>query len=245
MKPFKARGIVLRENPAGESDKYVDLLLKGIGKISVSARGARKSTSKFLAGTQAFTYADFVIYDGGKFFTMSQIDIIDGFYGLRSDYDKLCYGNYFLELYCKVIIPGEECDDMLLLLIKTLSALRSGKVRPELSARVFELKFLKFNGYFPELKICAVCAGPLKEDVFFFSDGCICHACAEKYSDSFRASPGFIQALNYIECADYTNMFSFEAGQGTLERLKRAFEVIFNAHINVKIKSREFLVTYS
>ena len=154
MKTFKARGIVLRENPVGETDKYVDLLLKGIGKLSVSARGARKPGSKFLAGTQPFTYSDFVIYDSGKFNTMSQIDIIEGFYGLRNDYDKLCTGNYFLELCNKVIIPGEECDDLLLLLLKTLSALARDKVTPNIAARVFEVKFLQFNGYSPELEDC-------------------------------------------------------------------------------------------
>jgi len=241
MKSFKARGIVLRESPVGESDKYVGLLLKGIGKLSVSARGARKPSSKFLAGTQPFTYADFVIYDGGNFYTMSQIDIIECFYGLRNDYDKLCYGNYFLELCDKVIIQGEECDDLLLLLLKTLSALSKDNATFELAARVFELKFLQFNGYSPELEICSICGANFKDRIFFYSDGCICHVCSKNYPSAFPTTPGLLQALGYIANANHTNLFSFEAGRGTLDALKQASELIFNHHINVRIKSRELL----
>ena len=241
MKSFSARGIVLRERPVGESDKYVNLLLKGIGKLSVSARGARKQGSKFLAGTQSFTYADFVIYDGGKFYAMSQIDIIEGFYGLLNDYDKLCYANYFLELCDKVIIPGAECDEVLLLLIKTLSSLSKDRVSPEFAARVFELKFLQLNGYSPELEICSVCGKALKTNIFFHTYGCICYDCSKEFPNSFPVTPGLIQALNYIANANYTNLFSFEVGNVTLEGLKRASKIIYNSHIDVRINSREII----
>lgn len=241
MKSFKARGIVLREHPVGESDKYVHLLLKGIGKLSVSARGARKPSSKFLAGTQSFTYADFIIYDGGKFYAMSQIDIIEGFYGLRNDYDKLCYGNYFLELCDRVIIPGIECDEVLLLLLKTLSALSKDRISTEFAARVFELKFLQLNGYSPELEICSICGEALSHNIFFHIYGCICHECSKKSPDSFPVTIGLMKALSYIANASPANVFSFEVGSGTLEGLKRASEFIFNAHINVRINSRKNL----
>ena len=241
MKSFKARGIVLRERPVGESDKYVDLMLEDIGKLSVSARGARKQTSKFLAGTEQFTYADFVIYNGRKFYTMSQIDIIESFYGLRSDYDKFCYGSYFLEICDKAIIPGDECDDVLKLLLKTLSVLSNGKVQAELAARVFEIKFLHLSGYTPELKNCSVCGESLWSNIFFYSDGCVCRECSRNLQNTFPVTRGLIEALSYIENADNTNMFSFKAGRGTLDGLKRAFEIIFNSHINVMIKSRENL----
>ena len=201
MKSFKARGIVLKQTPVGESDMYVDLLLKDIGKLSVSARGARKLISKFLAGTQQFTYADFVIYNGGRFNCMSQIDVIEGFYGLRNDYDKFCYGSYFLELCNKAIIPGEECDDVLKLLLKTLSVVSNGKVCPELAARVFELKFLQLNGYFPEYKTCSVCGELLQDSVHFCSNGCVCSECSGRLPKAFPVTQGLIQALNYIEYA--------------------------------------------
>jgi DNA repair protein RecO (recombination protein O) len=241
MESFKARGIVLRERASGESDKYVVLLLKGIGKLTVLAKGARKPRSKFLAGTQPFTYADFVIYDGGKFNAMSQIDIIESFYGLRDDYDKLCYANYFLELYDKVLIPGEECDDLLLLLLKALSVLAKDKVPLELAVCAFDLKFLQFSGYGPELDRCSECGASLENVVMFHANGCVCHVCGDDLSNAFVASPGFIKALKYIADANHSNIFSFETGQSTLDKLKQASEIIFSSHVNVRVKSLELI----
>jgi DNA repair protein RecO len=42
------RGVVIKENFSGDSDKYIVIFAKNIGKISVFAKGARKLKSKFL-----------------------------------------------------------------------------------------------------------------------------------------------------------------------------------------------------
>lgn len=241
MKSFKARGIVLKETFSGESDKYVVLLLKGLGKLSVSAKGARKPNSKFLAGTQPFTYSDFVIYDGGRFYTMSQIDIIESFYGLRSDFDKLCYANYFLELCDKILLANEECDDILILLLKTLSLVSKDKVAPELAARVFEFKFLQLNGYGPETDACSECGGELVPPIFFHADGCICHQCNFAFPGAIPISPSTAQAIGYILNAAPERLFSFSAGAQTLTQLKQASKIFIDSHLNITIKSRELI----
>ena len=45
-KIIKIRGIVLKEVFVGESDKIITILAKDYGKISISAKGARKPTGK-------------------------------------------------------------------------------------------------------------------------------------------------------------------------------------------------------
>ena len=63
----KLRGIVLREQAKGESNKQIVLLAQGVGRVLLSARGARRVKSKLLAATQLFCYADFVVYEGRAF----------------------------------------------------------------------------------------------------------------------------------------------------------------------------------
>ena len=92
------RGVVIKENFSGDSDKYIVIFAKNIGKISVFAKGARKLKSKFLAGTALFTYGDFIVKESRGKYYLDSVDIIENFYGLRNDIFTLAYGTYFLEV---------------------------------------------------------------------------------------------------------------------------------------------------
>ena len=84
----KLRGIVLREQAKGESNKQIVLLAQGVGRVLLSARGARRAKSKLLAATQLFCYADFVVYEGRGFYSVTQAELKKSFYGLRLYMDK-------------------------------------------------------------------------------------------------------------------------------------------------------------
>ena len=64
----KLSGSVIREQVKGESNKQIVVLAKGLGRVILSARGARKANSRLLAATQLFCYADFVVYEGKGFY---------------------------------------------------------------------------------------------------------------------------------------------------------------------------------
>ena len=51
---IKCDGIVLAEHPYGEFDKMLTVLTAENGKISVSAKGAKKTTGRFIACSQTF-----------------------------------------------------------------------------------------------------------------------------------------------------------------------------------------------
>ena len=142
VKTFKARGIVLRETEAGESDKRLILLCKGYGRLLVYARGARKPKSKFLAAAQLFTYGDFIIGDGQQFYALTQAEPIECFYGIRNDYDALRYAHYIAEISEKTILDAQPVDDLLLLLLKTYQILNLPSiVPPKQAALVFLFRF--------------------------------------------------------------------------------------------------------
>ena len=84
----KLSGIVIREQVKGESNKQIVLLAKGVGRVVLSARGARKANSRLLAATQLFCYADFVVHEGNGFTSINQAELQKSFYDLRTDIDK-------------------------------------------------------------------------------------------------------------------------------------------------------------
>ena len=49
MKQLKVSGVIIAENNMGDYDKMVTLLTPNLGKISCSARGARRSKSLLLS----------------------------------------------------------------------------------------------------------------------------------------------------------------------------------------------------
>jgi DNA repair protein RecO (recombination protein O) len=268
MSTRKVRGVVLKETAAGESDKSITLLTKELGKISVSARGARKPGSKYLAGTQLFTYSDFVLFDGGRFFAVTQIDVIEQFYALRTEYEKLCCGMYFAELCDKMLPLGEACPEILYLLLKAFQALQGAQAPSAalLAARIFELKFLQACGYAPELTACAVCGeagpgltvgpGPMfgpgpavgpgptfgrAAGVFFGGEGLLCDFCGKKAHRAVRVSIETLEVMGYILNTPPRAVFRVGVSPGLAEPLQAATEIFIDAQVEPHVKSMEFV----
>lgn len=242
MSTFKARGVVLREIHVGESDKIVILLLKGYGKMAVSARGARKPGSKFLAGTQLFTYSDFIIYDGKKFFSVAQIDMIENFYDLRTDYVRLCSGTYCLELCDKVILESLPCDETLLLLLKGLQTLAKGSMEPKLIVSIFEFKFLQNNGYAPEIEQCSVCGALLEGTYVFGSHGLVCRKCDERESRLVNVSYGAVYAIRHILSSDLRSLFQFQVSEKVMSELWAVAGMFVDYHVEGSFNSKKMLI---
>ena len=240
MSSFKARGIVLREVYVGEYDKILTLLLKDIGKVSVSARGVRKPKSKLMSATTLFCYADYIIYTGGKYYSISQADTIDGFYNLRNDLETLAYGTFFLELIDKTILEDNPANDILHLLIKSLYQLTKSTVPPQLIARIFELKYLQYNGYTPQTNCCVIC-GNNTDNLSISSEGIVCENCINLSSYTKQISHTCLYTINYILSSDLDHLFTFSVSDDTLKQLKAVNELLFNTHISVKLKSYDFI----
>ena len=95
MSSEKIRGIIIRENFSGEADKFLTVFAKDVGKISVYAKGARNTKSKFLAASSLFTYADFMVRTATKTPTLLSADVIENFYNSKINSNKRLIGCIF------------------------------------------------------------------------------------------------------------------------------------------------------
>ena len=238
MSSFQTRGIVLRERDAGETDKQLTLLTKTYGKIIVSARGARKPRSKFMASAQLFTYSGFIIYDGGRFYSIAQSDVIESFFSLRNDYERLCLAHYFVEVCDKTTPLHAPCDDLLHLLLISLSALAKGIRSPLLTARAFEIKFFQVSGIAPEAACCAKCGGALTQPVLFGAEGTVCGC---YLAPAVKISPAALSAIRYVLSAELQDIFKFNASREVLCEMKKASGLFFKHHFDVTINSLDML----
>lgn len=220
----------------GESDKSVVLLLKERGKTKAYAKGARKPKSKFMASTQIFTYSDFIIDD--RFNALAQTDVIENFYDIRNNYDRLCCGNYMLELTDKTLFENMPCDEVLLLLLKSLSVLAKGTAAPGFVRVVFELKFFQLNGYAPETDGCNVCGSG--EDLYWGGAGFVCPHCAPD-GTLVKLCEGSVRAIKYILASDIKDLFKFSVSGDVLGKIKSANKIIFYNNFEFALNSERFL----
>ena len=148
----KFRGVIIRETNVREADKILTILTKEYGKLTVGAKGARNTKSKYLVA-QLFSYCDFVVYKGRGFYSLTQVDLIESFYTLRLDYERLEMAYEIVKKLDKWTIgeflPAEN-ETLLLLLLKSLVNLCKQDVDYQLVYLVFGFKFLQIIGFSPE-----------------------------------------------------------------------------------------------
>ena len=69
----KTKGIIIAENNLNDYDKMLTILTPGLGKIGCVAKGARRTKSSLLAGTQFLCFGEYMIYKGSNLYNMSVI----------------------------------------------------------------------------------------------------------------------------------------------------------------------------
>ena len=237
MKQVKVRGLVLREYDAGESDKRLIIFCKGQGRLMVYARGARKPTSKFMSAAQLFTYADFVLSEGRGFYSLSQAEIIESFYPLREDYDRLMTAHLVAEVCEKTLWDNIESDELLRLALKSLSVLAKGKLPPLQVACVFLFRFLDVHGLRPQADACTICNTPFHmiKRGGICAEGLVCET--HKPIIYQPISAGVIVAMQHILDNDLAKAFLFTAEDDILMGLRKAANLLWKCHFEWELKS--------
>lgn len=223
MSYLKIKGIVIKEVNVGEADKIVTLLTKPKGKITAIAKGARRPRSGFVAGTQFLSYSDLMLFGGKDMFSLNSCEVIEPFYEIRNDIEKLTYAAHFAELTSDTIQENQPAGKVLQLFLNTLHMLSKTQKQPELLARIFELRLLSITGYAPFIRSCIVCGRDDCESYSFsfMKCGLICCGCAPGDRFAIELSAGAIKALAYIIYANSEELFSFNLSQQVLDELGR------------------------
>lgn len=235
-------GMVISSMAISEYDKRLVILTKEFGKITAFARGARKPTSPFLAGSQPMAFGEFTLYRGRNSYTVTGMKINDYFSNMMSDIDSMYMGMYFLELADYYGREGIEASDTLKLLYLSMKAL-SGKVIPrELVRCIFELKTLVINGEYPNMFSCGNCGS--KENLDFFDlnhNTMLCKNCHSVIPKNRLLNGSTLYALQFIITSPINKLFTFKVTDEVLKQMQEIIRSYINKHIDRKFNSLEFL----
>ena len=173
--------IVLRHVNYRDNDRMVTLLSPSRGRIDAIIRNCRKPRSHNLNSGELFALGDYMMHENGGHITVTSVRLIETFYPLRSDYDRLICGTYLLNLTEAVIEPEQSEQELFMLLLHTLSRLTFSDQEWKPLLAGFLLHFSACQGFKPRLNHCVFCGKRLEEGepVFFDSEegGTLCEAC--------------------------------------------------------------------
>ena len=99
--------IVLRHANYRDNDRMVTLLSPSRGRIDAIIRNCRKPKSHNLNSGELFALGDYMLHENGGHVTVTSVKLIETFYPLRNDYDRLTCGVYLLGLAEAVAEPEQ------------------------------------------------------------------------------------------------------------------------------------------
>ena len=92
---ISTKGLVIKEQTIGESDRLVTLLTADYGLIKAFVHRAKQSKSRLGSATTLFAYSDFTLYRTKDAFSVSDAVPVEVFFNLRRDIERLTLAQYF------------------------------------------------------------------------------------------------------------------------------------------------------
>lgn len=235
-------GMVISGMPISEYDKRLVIMTKELGKITAFARGARKPTSPYLAGSQPMSFGEFTLYRGRNSYTVTGMKINDYFSNTMSDINGMYMGMYFLELADYYGREGIEAPDTLRLLYFSMKALKGNTIPKKLVRCIFELKLMVINGEYPNMFECGNCGAQTELDYFDRERNImLCKNCHGIISDNKIIDSSTLYALQFIITTPINKLFSFNVKEHVLNQMQIIIQRYMDRHIDGKFKSLEFL----
>ena len=239
---LKTRGLVTKSVNFGEGDKILTLLTDRYGRIQAMGKGARRTKSKLMAGTQLFCYCDFVLFKGKTWYYIDQAEIINTFHKIRNDLTRLARCTYLIELANEVVQPAQPPGKLLRIVLGALYMLAGEEANPELLLRAAELKVLACAGFKPRLGHCASCGA--ETDAGYFSPvsgGVLCPACENVDPYGYRVSPGTIAVMKLMLRWRLKKLACLKVGRHTLKELETIMRAYVAVHIDKDFSSNRFM----
>ncbi len=149
------------------------------GKVEAVARGVGKPGSKLASLVEPLTLSNLFLAKGRELDHLTEGDVINPFYGLRSNMRRFGYASYIAELTARATEPDLPMPQLFEALRASLEALEGG-ARPDIVTWGFALRLLGQLGVGPVLEQCANCGQSLTGQLRYSpsAGGLICGDCA-------------------------------------------------------------------
>lgn len=234
------KGLVIREQTIGESDRLVTLLTADFGLVRAFVRRAKAMKSQCLSSTSLFAYSEFSLYKGKDAYIVDKAVPIEVFFELRNDIENLSLAQYFAQLTYYLGSEEQPSEEMLRVILNALHLLCKGNKDRKIIKSAVEIRMLTLGGYMPNILACYRC-GTYETDIMYFDieEGCI--YCKDCYRNNAVTAPlGVITAIRYICLSDISKIFSFKLSDENLRILSDIAEKYLISRVDGRLTTLEF-----
>lgn len=234
-------GIVIRNQDYGETHKIVTIFSKQIGKVSVIARGAKKTKSRMSAVTQPFIKGEYLIYLGKGLGQLQQGQIVQSYRGIGTDIIKTAYAAYIIELTDR-LTEDKEGDPFLYEQLQLTLDWINKEASFIVPVMMYELKMFEKGGFSPVLNRCVQCGS--KAFPFAFSleqGGLLCNRC--KHTDSYAVSltDRFVKLMHTLDSVGLEQVGNISIRPENEQILRRLLDEYYEKYGGYILKSKRFL----
>ncbi|WP_143314680.1 DNA repair protein RecO [Clostridium sp. HBUAS56017] len=238
---FKCKGVIIKTQDYKENDKLVWMYTDTLGKITIIAKGAKKSKSKHLAATLPLCYGEYLVFKGKSLYNLQEGKIINSFQGLLDNLDKLTYSSYICELIDIALLEGESSGWLFKEFITILYLLNTDAIDYEMLIRCFELKLLKATGYGLTLDYCTICKKKISSTNYISLSyyGGVCDACNKEHG--LFISKGAYNALRFLLNTPSDKIYKLNLSNDIKKEIEKVTTLIISSNYSKKPKSLEML----
>jgi len=240
MPPYKTEAINLKTSPFGEADKILTLFTREYGKIKAIAKGARRPGSKFGGRLEILAHNQFLLASGRDLDVVTQCETINSFYDIRKNQDKLASSIYLIKLVDGSTVEGQKNSRLFDILLYSLKLLEEGTI-PKVLTKIFEIKLIDVEGFFPVLDRCVKCSkgikvAPKKVKFNLTLKGILCSGCSKKILGGIEIPYFDILLMLKIKGTLFPELKDLVIDEKTLERLDLVLSPYISDHIGRDIR---------
>jgi DNA repair protein RecO (recombination protein O) len=208
--------VVLRDLRLGESDRIVNIVTLGHGKVRAVVKGVRKTKSRFGSRLEPLSHVSLLMYEGRELDVVTQAETLDHFRTVREDLSRMTSAMAMLEAVDQVSQEREANPRLYQMLVGALRALAAREA--PLLVPAFFWKLLSLEGAHPVLEHCASCgraaAGGTDLVAFDLAEGgALCRSCRR----GTAVSPAALDLVHRILSGDLARVLDEDAGPVTRE----------------------------
>jgi len=240
------KGLISRCTNYKDSDIIFTLMSEDDGLQNFIARGAKKPTSKLSGHIEPINFVEVYYTSRNSLPSVSQIQPINSFMKIKSNYDLLLRAQYLVELSEKFFSEEANNNPQLEILIETINQL-SKTDHPDLVILVYEFELLKSHGFGLRIFECLNCSKSLTKSSNYFSytnGGFYCESClgevhAKEELVKFSVEDQVI--FRSIERKTYNELLNLDIKDLSIKKLSGMLRKSISNVLGVQLKTSRFL----
>lgn len=231
-------GIILREQPYGETSKILQVLTKEYGLIGIMAKGVRSIKSSNRSASVKLTYGKFhIYYKKDKLSTLKSVDVINPLKTIKTDLTRISYATFLLELTEQVVRQTNE-EGIFDILLQALLRIDEGQ-DSQVIINIVELKYLAYLGVMPILDCCSICGSRTSiVTLSASSGGYVCKNCHTNQPLVSEKSIKLIRLFNYVDLEKVTKT---DVSDEVKKQINLFLDEYYELYTGLYLKSKSFL----